>query len=560
MLPISKTIETDLVVIGGGIGGLMAAIAAAEQGTRVVVLEKADTRRSGSGGGGCDHFFCYLPEVHGDNLDVIFQELMESQIGSCYDPLLTYQFMKMSASIVRKWHEWGINMKPYDNEFVFRGHAFPGRPRIWLKYDGHNQKAVLTQKARSLGVTILNHHAVLELLHDGTRALGALALDNSRSEPSFVLVQSRCVMMASGTASRLYTPMSTPSTMFNTANSPANAGAGHAQALRAGARLVNFELPYRHSGHKYWTRAGKGTWIGIFKYPDGTNVGPFITKATKEVSDITSDVWNNVFTDMAREGRAPIYMDCSQIDEEDFQCMMKDFESEGLTSFLNYMGKRHLDLRKQAVEFGQFEPYFLGRGVEIGIDGQTTLPGLYAAGDVVGNVRGAIAGAAVYGWICGESIGKSFRNLDIKPVADLDMTQERMEFFSSLYERESGAPWQEGNWGLQQILTDYAGAGPERVRSETLLTAGLKTLGELRELCKAEMKVSNSHELMRAAEVFDLMDVGEAIMLCARERRETRGLHIRKDYPFTNPLYNKKLFYIERRNGEYVVGMRDKYK
>ena len=525
----------------------------------MIVLEKADTRRSGSGGGGCDHFFCYLPEAHGDSLEPIFQELMESQIGSCYDPKLIYQFMKASSSIVRKWHEWGINMKPYGDEFVFRGHAFPGRPRIWLKYDGHNQKAVLTRKARSLGVTILNHHAVLELLHDGSRALGALALDNSRSQPSFVLVQSKCVMMGSGTASRLYTPMSTPASMFNTANSPANAGAGHAQALRAGARLVNFELPYRHSGHKYWARAGKGTWIGLFKFPDGSNVGPFITKATKEVSDITSDVWNNVFTDMNREGRAPIYMDCSQIDEEDFQCMIKDFESEGLTSFLNYMKQRGLDLRKHAVEFSQFEPYFLGRGIEINTDGQTTLPGLYAAGDVVGNVRGAIAGAAVYGWICGQSIGARHKELDSKPVADLDLTRERMEFFSSLYERKAGAPWQEGNWGLQQILTDYAGAGPERVRSETLLAAGLKNLAELRELCRAEMKAANSHELMRAAEVFDLMDVGEAILHCARERRETRGLHIRKDYPFTNPLYNKKLFYIERRGGEYVVGMRDKY-
>lgn len=560
MIPVSKTIETELAVVGGGIGGLMAAISAAEKGVKVTVLEKADTRRSGSGGGGCDHFFCYLPEQHGDSLEPLFQELMESQVGSNYDPSLVYRFMKTSTSIVEKWHEWGINMKPYGDKYEFRGHAFPGRPRIWLKYDGHNQKTVLTRKARSLGVTILNHHAVLDLLHDGTRVLGVLALDNSRSEPSFVLVQSKCVMLGSGHASRLYTPMATPSTMFNTANCPTNAGAGHAQALRAGARVVNFELPYRHSGHKYFTRAGKGTWIGLFKYPDGTNVGPFITKATKEVSDITSDVWNNVFTDMAREGRSPIYMDCSQIDEEDFQCMLKDFESEGLTSFLNYMGKRGIDLRKHAIEFSQFEPYFLGRGVEIDINGQTTLPGLYAAGDVVGNVRGAIAGAAVYGWICGESIAEHCKELDIRPVEDLELTQERMAFFSSLYERPYGAPWQEGNWGLQQILSDYAGAGPERVRSATLLNAGLKTLRELREQCKAEIKVSNSHELMRAAEVFDLMEVGEAILIGALGRRESRGLHIRKDFPFTNPLYNKKLFYVEKVNGEYVSGMRDKYK
>ena len=58
--------DTDFLCVGGGIAGLMAAINAAEQGMDCVVLEKADTRRSGSGGLGNDHFICYIPEVHGD--------------------------------------------------------------------------------------------------------------------------------------------------------------------------------------------------------------------------------------------------------------------------------------------------------------------------------------------------------------------------------------------------------------------------------------------------------------------------------------------------------------
>ena len=56
MIPVSKTLETDIAVVGGGIGGLCAAIAAAEGGARVTVLEKANTKRSGSGATGNDHF------------------------------------------------------------------------------------------------------------------------------------------------------------------------------------------------------------------------------------------------------------------------------------------------------------------------------------------------------------------------------------------------------------------------------------------------------------------------------------------------------------------------
>ena len=62
MIEIDKeVIETDVLVVGGGIAGLMAAINAADQGVRVVVAEKANTKRSGSGATGNDHFVCYIP-------------------------------------------------------------------------------------------------------------------------------------------------------------------------------------------------------------------------------------------------------------------------------------------------------------------------------------------------------------------------------------------------------------------------------------------------------------------------------------------------------------------
>jgi succinate dehydrogenase/fumarate reductase flavoprotein subunit len=64
----TKHIQADVLCVGGGIGGLMAAIRASELGARVVVAEKGNTIHSGKGGGGCDHYLCYMPEAHGKDM------------------------------------------------------------------------------------------------------------------------------------------------------------------------------------------------------------------------------------------------------------------------------------------------------------------------------------------------------------------------------------------------------------------------------------------------------------------------------------------------------------
>ena len=85
MIPVKKVIDSEFVIVGGGIAGLSAAIAAGEAGVKATLLEKADTRRSGSGCGGNDHFFCYLPEVHGPDIRRILREMMLSMVGDRMD-------------------------------------------------------------------------------------------------------------------------------------------------------------------------------------------------------------------------------------------------------------------------------------------------------------------------------------------------------------------------------------------------------------------------------------------------------------------------------------------
>ena len=65
MIPIKERLESDVLIVGGGIAGLMAAIAAADKGASVTLLDKANTKRSGAGATGNDHFLCYIPEKHG---------------------------------------------------------------------------------------------------------------------------------------------------------------------------------------------------------------------------------------------------------------------------------------------------------------------------------------------------------------------------------------------------------------------------------------------------------------------------------------------------------------
>lgn len=550
-----KPIEVDVLIAGGGIGGLMAAISAADQGASVTVAEKANTKRSGSGATGNDHFTCYIPEVHGKDIQPIVKELMNSLLGNYQDISIATHFLEQSFDRVKDWNRWGINMKPH-GVWEFTGHAYPGRPRIFLKYAGSNQKQVLTDEARKRGVRIENHLPLTEIVTKDGEVIGAIGVSIKHERPVMKIFRTKCVVLTTGTANRLYPPLS-PGWMFNTAFCPSNTGGGRAMAFRAGAKLINMEIPNTHAGPKYLARCGKATWIGIYKDPSGKPVGPFVTKPTRELGDITADVWNSVFPDYHKSGKGPVYIDCTETSKEDLEYMMWGLEHEGNTAMLNYMASEGIDLRKHRIEFAKYEPFLIGsRGIEIDQNAETNIKGLYAAGDEVGNVRADIAGAATFGWIAGKSALKRAKRIKNFQKAQEDiLVQDRAKLYSEILQRGTGPSWKEANLALQQIMNDYAGI---TVRSETLLKAGLKYLRDLKGKVTATMMADNSHTLMRSLETLDLMDCGEAIFLTALERKETRGLHVRPDYPFTNPLLQDKFLTILQENGKVRMEWRDK--
>ena len=111
MIPIKERLESDVLIVGGGIAGLMSAIAAADKGASVTLLDKANTKRSGAGATGNDHFLCYIPEKHG-TIDVVYEEFMDSQNATSNDTPLVMRFLETSPTIVNMWNDWGINSPP----------------------------------------------------------------------------------------------------------------------------------------------------------------------------------------------------------------------------------------------------------------------------------------------------------------------------------------------------------------------------------------------------------------------------------------------------------------
>lgn len=552
-----EIVKTDYLIIGGGVAGLQSAITAAAKGVDVLIAEKADTRRSGSGCGGNDHFMCYIPECHGDNLERVLSEIGEGMEGGPWqDPAMLRKMMLRTQSIVERWESYGINMKP-TGEYHFEGHTMPNRQCYHLKYDGHNQKMCLTREAKKNGAKIMNKLFINDILiNDEGRAAGAIGFILADDEPEVVVIQAKAVLVATAQAMRMY-PNVNPAYIFNTHSCPAAAG-GAAIAYRAGAALVNIDVPYRHAGVKGFARSGKATWFGVISDINGDSISPFTTKPDRKRGDALMDINPGVFTARLESATGPTYMNCTGYTEEDHVYQHQQFKCEGIDSITDYLQQRDIDLHKSMIEFGTYDYSLAQRGIDIGLDASTNVNGIYAAGICCGNVRGNITSASVWGDVAAESVADYVKTVDEYDVSNHPLIQKRIDFYNQLMNRPQGADWLEANSTLQVIMNDYVGL---KLRSEDMMRAGIKYLDDLKRYAENEIGCQDAHQLMRTMELFDLIDLAKAVAITSRNRKESRGGHKRVDYNYSNPLLNNSFQTIHLdRNGKVVLEWREKVK
>jgi succinate dehydrogenase/fumarate reductase flavoprotein subunit len=544
-----ELVETDVLCVGGGIAGLMAAIRARELGAKVIVAEKGNALHSGRGRAGNDHFWCYIPEVHGADMELFLKECLKGpklklmQAGTSMKVLRT--FLERSFEIVKLWDSWGIPMK-YQGRWEFAGHSFPGDVLTHLKYAGLKQKRVLTEKALEKGAEIMNRVMIFDLLRGSNGIVGAIGIHTR--EQKVMVFQAKAVILGTGFVDRLYPPP-VSGWLASVAGGLTLTGDGRTMTYRAGGDIVGPEIARRHIGPRYFSRYGQATWVGVLRDPKDKPIGPYVTKPDKIYGDMTPEVKGTILEDYMKSGKGPVYMDCRGISDEDYQYMMYWMVHEGNSSLLDYMKEEGIDIRKHLVEFQIYHMLPEGK-IWISEKAETSIDGLYAAGD---ESMGGIGPSATYGWIAGENAAtyvKEASGPDVeKARAEIE---ERKALVNNMSSRKEGPDWKEANIALQQIMQDYAGA----VRSETLLTAGLSYLRRLREKVDTTMMARNQWELTRCLETLNLLDLGELVFLAANERKETRGLHNRPDYPLTDPMLDGKGLFIRRVKGEPVIELK----
>jgi succinate dehydrogenase/fumarate reductase flavoprotein subunit len=540
---------TDVLCVGGGIAGLMAAIRARELGADVIIAEKGATRYSGSARVGNDHFWCYIPEYHGPDLDAFIKECMITQLGSMttnLGPTVTRTWLEHSYDIVKLWESWGIPMK-HDGEYHFSGHSFPGRVMTHLKYKGRTQKPILTDQALKGGTRIMDRVMIFELLGGPDGITGALGIDTR--EDRLIEFQAGSVILATGAVVRLF-PGVTPAIMGNNMRPFTSTGDGRAMAYRVGGELVNVELFSRHAGVKNFCRSGQGSWGGVCRGPEGKPVGKYNSAPNIKYSDIIIEVDKQIFERYQQMGKGPIYMDCTGLAESDHAYLVEGLINEGNVGLIEHLKEEGVDLRKNSIEFSTYELRYLGR-IAVNEKTETSVPGLYSTGD---ESTFSISGAAVFGWLGGEQAASHARAR--KPGAghdELAAIDKAKDLISSLQSDAHGYDWRDANLALQHTLVDYAG----HVKSEATLSAGLAHLRRLRKKVDSLLRARDQWELIRCLEVRNLYDLGETAFFSALERKESRGMFQRSDYPYTDPLLTGKLLIIRQADGNPVTIWRD---
>jgi succinate dehydrogenase/fumarate reductase flavoprotein subunit len=539
-----QRIETDVLVIGGGLGGCMAAIAARRRGAKVTVMEKSHVDRSGAAGSGNDHFWHWNPDIHPGRgwtvekmvRDISWDGEYGRLSGGIIDQELTEVVAAESYARVRDLESIGVKFRfdeihPWNLQYE----APPGEPRLriipqfqseWdtLNYEGRDIKPKLAAELRRLGVVVLNRVMATRILSSGGSASGAVGVSQRTGEA--VVVEAPSVVLASGMdMSRLY--RSPSGDWFNSQRPPMITGDGEAMAIRAGAEV--FIRPpgrTRNTGLQHFKGLYRSSGAATTSYPAGRIVdaegGTIIEHpAAREPMRKRREELECAVA----EGRTPIYLDLTHASEEEIRYAEWSYGHEGLCwVMLEAMRDLGLDFRRDALELEVEETgrHVGGRlGVWINPETETSLPGLYAASPVqpAGEVSAPIP--VVLGYRAGERAAA--RAEGAQPHIDESEVEAELERITAPLGRTEGSTWREANIALNDVTEDfkrlYAGFNPPPAR-DRVSQPGLRSLSERLAALKADpIKAADPHELVRALEVLNLIEVAGTLVEAASDPR-----------------------------------------
>lgn len=547
-----KILHTDILIVGGGTAGCYAALTIREKSDySIIIAEKANIKRSGCLAAGVNAINAYI--VKGRKPEDYVEYAKKDADGIVREDLL----MTMSEGLNRvteKMEKLGlVILKDENGEYVARGNRN-------IKINGENMKPLLASVVESLpNVTVLNRINITDYIVENNTICGAFGF--SMEENTAYEIRAKKVLCATGGAAGLYRPNNPGFSRHKMWYPPFNTGAGYAMGIRSGAEMTTFEM-------RFIALRCKDTIA-----PTGTiaqGVGAKQVNAKGEVYEdkyglTTSErVYGTVMENL--EGRGPCYLRTEGISDEQDESLKKAYLNMAPSQTLKWIesGKKPSE---QNVEIEGTEPYIVGghtaSGYWVDTDRQTTIHGLYAAGDVAGGCpQKYVTGAMVEGEIAALHMVKELdagQELPVNEAEEETALEEKIEEYNHFLTVSNDMFTVEAlEEAMQKVMDNYAGGISTHYQfNEKQLALAKDKIKQLIELSE-DVAAEDMHELMFVYELRERLTVCLAVIAHLEARKETRWHSFAEnlDYPKKD---RKWLKYVNSRmeDGEIIIRFRD---
>ena len=547
-----KILHTDILIVGGGTAGCYAALTIREKSDySIIIAEKANIKRSGCLAAGVNAINAYI--VKGRKPEDYVEYAKKDADGIVREDLL----MTMSEGLNRvteKMEKLGlVILKDENGEYVARGNRN-------IKINGENMKPLLASAVESLpDVTVLNRINITDYIVEDNTIRGAFGF--SMEENTAYEIRAKKVLCATGGAAGLYRPDNPGFSRHKMWYPPFNTGAGYAMGIRSGAEMTTFEM-------RFIALRCKDTIA-----PTGTiaqGVGAKQVNAKGEVYEdkyglTTSErVYGTVMENL--EGRGPCYLRTEGISDEQDEPLKKAYLNMAPSQTLKWIesGKKPSE---QNVEIEGTEPYIVGghtaSGYWVDTDRQTTIHGLYAAGDVAGGCpQKYVTGAMVEGEIAALHMVKELdagQELPVNEAEEETALEEKIKeynhYLTGINDMFTVEALEEA---MQKVMDNYAGGISTHYQfNEKQLALAKDKIKQLIEL-SADVAAEDMHELMFVYELRERLIVCLAVIAHLEARKETRWHSFAENLDYPNKDRNW-LKYVNSRmeDGEIVIRFRD---
>lgn len=573
-----RNIETqeysaDLLIIGGGTSGCLAAVEAREKNPniKIVIMEKAHIDRSGCLAAGMNAINAYINPK--ESVESFVRYVRADSCGLIREDLVA-SMAELFEYCVKKVEKWGLPVLSDEN-----GNYLP-RGRWNIKINGESLKPIIAKAAKDSGATILNWTVGTSFITRGKKVIGATGFNIRTGK--FVVVKAKTTLIATGGAAGIYKPNNAHDAQHKTWYSPFNTGTGYAMGIRAGAEMTSLEMRYVALRTKD-AIAPTGTIALGANAPQVNSQGEqFMKTKYGHLGGEGAPTPYRAYAPIMemKEGRGPVYLDTTHISSEQAK-QLKAAYLDMYPSQVLYWAANNIDPSKEPVEVQTTEPYVVGGhcqgGYWIDKNRQSTLENLYAAGDVAGGAPFKfVSGCWAEAVIAARDIAGRIGTIDDIKLSDNEnkwVEAEKQRVFAP-FETDPNPISSVGDYDmevrLQKIMDEYAGgASCYYEMNEKKLLKARALLAQLPEQFKY-LRASDNHELMKVHETIDRVWVAQALVEHMLFRQETRwpSYHTRVDYPqrdddnwlcFANSAYESGKFNMYKRPYTQVVDG-DRYK